>query len=147
MKKFIAFLIICLSFLIGCKEELKLLEGTWICDNQITLNFTEYVEYKHGNLKWCALYGERIEDNYSYISTCYMNNPLFFSLIGNDISETCRYKYYAYCTVQKNGVVERIDELYFNLNNYNLEGIYRTDDMFGWSDFEDFEAEYNFIRN
>jgi len=140
MKKFIAFLIICLSFLIGCKEELKLLEGTWICDNQITLNFTEYVEYKHGNLKWCALYGEEKEDNFINSSTCFLNNPLLFSLIGKDISETCGYKYYAYSTTQKNGVLKRINELYFNLNDKNLEGICRTDNMLGWSEFKEFEA-------
>ena len=48
------------------------------------------------------------------------------------------YKYYAYQTVEKSGSIESISELYFNMKDGELEGIYRTDDMFGWSEFAEF---------
>jgi len=84
------------------------------------------------------LYGERIKDEYSYSSVCFINNSAFFCLLGKDISETFMYKYYAYQTVEKSGSIESISELYFNMKDGELEGIYRTDDMFGWSEFAEF---------
>ena len=120
MKKRISKLVIGLVlifglFLTGCKEELELLKGTWYCDNQITLNFTELIEYKHGDLKWWAIYGGQIDNN----STCFLNNSVFFCLMGRDISETFMYKYYTYNVVQKVGLLEnfRDQQAEKDLNN------------------------------
>jgi len=150
MKKRISKLVIGLVlifglFLTGCKEELELLKGTWYCDNQITLNFTELIEYKHGDLKWWAIYGGQIDNN----STCFLNNSVFFCLMGRDISETFMYKYYTYNVVQKVGLLENFrdlgiieitNELYFNIKDGELNGIYRTDENFGWGEFYGFTA-------
>jgi len=135
IKYLITFLVLIFGlFLTGCKEELEFLKGTWYCDNQITLNFTELIEYKHGDLKWWAICGGQKDNN----STCFLNNSVFFCLMGRDISETFMYKYYAYNVVYEIGAIERIDELYFNMKDGELNGIYRTDEKFGWSELVEF---------